>query len=52
MIEFRRNKETGILEVWKDGKKVDEIITMGDEINGKRIHQSQGRERRRTGTSD
>ena len=21
MIEFRRNKETGILEVWKDGKK-------------------------------
>ena len=34
MIEFIRNKETGILEVWKDGKKVGEIITMGDEING------------------
>lgn len=32
MIEFRRNKETGILEVWKDGKKTGEIITMGDEV--------------------
>lgn len=36
MIEFIRNKETGILEVWKDGEKVGEIFTMGDEINGKR----------------
>lgn len=33
MIEFRRNKETGILEIWKDGKKIGEIITMGDEIS-------------------
>lgn len=33
MIEFIRNKETGILEVWKDGKKIGEIITMGDEIS-------------------
>ena len=33
MIEFRRNKETGILEVWKDGKHVGDIITMGDEMN-------------------
>jgi hypothetical protein len=33
MIEFRRNKETGVLEVWKDGKKIGEIITMGDEIS-------------------
>lgn len=32
MIEFRRNKETGILEVWKDGKKIGEVITMGDEV--------------------
>ena len=30
MIEFRRNKETGILEVWKDGKYVGDVITMGD----------------------
>lgn len=35
MIEFRRNKETGILEVWKNGKKIGEMITMGDEINEK-----------------
>ena len=34
MIEFKYNKETGILEVWKNGKKIGEIITMGDEING------------------
>ena len=33
MVEFIRNKETGILEVWKDGKKIGEIITMGDEIS-------------------
>lgn len=34
MIEFRRNKETGILEVWKDGKRNGEIQTMGDMIDG------------------
>lgn len=34
MIEFKRNKETGILEAYKDGKKVGDVITMGDEING------------------
>lgn len=33
MKEFKYNKETGILEVWEDGKKIGEIITMGDEIN-------------------
>ncbi len=32
MIEFRRNKETGILEAWKDGKLIGSIITMGDEV--------------------
>ena len=32
MKEFKRNKKTGFLEVWEDGKKVGEIITMGDEI--------------------
>ncbi len=34
MIEFKRNKETGILEVWKDGKKTGEVITMGDNVDG------------------
>lgn len=32
-IEFKRNKETGILEAWKNGKKVGDIITMGDIVN-------------------
>lgn len=32
MIEFIRNKETGILEVWKNGKKIGEVITMGDQL--------------------
>lgn len=32
-MEYKRNKETGILEVWKDGKKIGEIITMGDKIS-------------------
>ena len=32
MIEFKRNKKTGIVEVWKDGKKVGEIVNMGDEV--------------------
>lgn len=32
MIEFRRNKENGILEVWKNGKKIGKIVTMGDKI--------------------
>lgn len=32
MIEFKRNKKTGILEVWKDSKYVGDVITMGDNI--------------------
>ena len=35
MIEFKRNKKTGILEVWKNGKKIGEIKTMGDEVKKK-----------------
>lgn len=33
MIEFKRNKQTGELEAWKNGKKVGDIITMGDDID-------------------
>ena len=44
MIEFRRNEETGILEAWKDGKKVGDVITMGDEIDGIREPQSRSHE--------
>jgi len=32
MIEFKRNEKTGILEFWKDGKYIGDIITMGDKI--------------------
>lgn len=31
-MEFKRNKDTGILEVWKNGKKIGEVFTMGDFI--------------------
>lgn len=33
MIEFKRNKKTGMLEAWKDGKKIGEIVTMGDNVS-------------------
>ena len=39
MIEFVRNKETGILEVWKNEIKVGVIITMGDKI--REVHQKE-----------
>ena len=35
MIEFKRNKKTGILEVWKNGKKIGIIQTMGDDVKNK-----------------
>ena len=31
MRRFIRNRETGILEVWEEGKKVGEVLTMGDQ---------------------
>ena len=33
MKELKRNKNTGRVEVWENGKKVGEVITMGDLIN-------------------
>ena len=35
-IEFRRNKETGILEAYKNGKKVCDVDTMGDKVKKER----------------
>lgn len=32
MIEFKRNNDTGIVEIWKNGKYVGEMLTMGDEV--------------------
>jgi hypothetical protein len=49
MIEFKRNKETGILEVWKNGKKSGEIATMGDKVgkdNGNRNRELKHKNRR------
>lgn len=31
-IKFKRNKETGEVEAYKDGKKIGEVKTMGDEM--------------------
>lgn len=31
-IELKRNLKTGILEAWESGRKIGEIITMGDMI--------------------
>lgn len=41
MKELRRNPDTGIVEVWEDGKKIGEIRTIGDEIIKGNDHASQ-----------
>ena len=32
MILLKRNKKTGIVESWKNGKKIGMVITIGDEV--------------------
>jgi hypothetical protein len=32
MKELKRNKKTGIVEVWENGKKIGEIVTIGDMV--------------------
>ena len=32
MIEFKRNKKTGVIEVYKNGKKIGQINMMGDKM--------------------
>ena len=36
MKELKRNKDTGEMEVWEDGKKVGIILGMGDLEGGER----------------
>ena len=36
MVELRRNKKTGIVESFRDGKKVGKVITMGDTTKEKK----------------
>jgi hypothetical protein len=43
MVELIRNNETGIVEAWKDGKKIGEVHTMGDEINASEDNKSRKR---------
>lgn len=32
MIKLKRNKETGLIEAWKNGHKIGIVLTMGDEV--------------------
>lgn len=43
MVKFRRNKKTGVVEVWKNGKKTGKITTMGDNVNASRNNKQQNR---------
>jgi hypothetical protein len=36
MIEFKRNKKTGVVEAYEDGKKIGEIKTQGDKVKKQR----------------
>ena len=52
-IELKRNKKTGLVEAWENGKKVGKITTMGDHVikeeekeNGKAQHRSDSPSRR------
>lgn len=36
MVELRRNKKTGIVESFRNGKKIGEVITMGDTTKEKK----------------
>lgn len=40
MIEFIRNKETGIVEAWEDGERVGDIIAMGDDVDADKTNES------------
>lgn len=35
MKHLKRNPKTGRVEVWDEGEKVGEIITMGDQVQKK-----------------
>lgn len=35
-VKLIRNKDTGEMEAFKDGKKIGKVITMGDEVKDKK----------------
>ena len=39
-MKFIRNKDTGILEAWEKGRKIGEVITIGDLVSDKKGSQS------------
>jgi len=36
MVELKRNPKTGVVESFRNGKKIGEVITMGDTTKGKK----------------
>lgn len=49
MAELKRNPQTGIVEVWKNGKMIGSVTTMGDKITsteGNELNKRRNQERR------
>lgn len=48
MVELKRNPQTGVVEVWKNGKMIGSVTTMGDKITsteGDEIKERRNQER-------
>lgn len=43
-IELKRNEKTGIVESWKNGKKIGEIITIGDLVRSEKKEKNNSRD--------
>lgn len=58
MIQFKRNKKTGMLESWENGEMTGYIETMGDDILGnadksnRELPKSVNSSRRQTGKTN
>ena len=51
MVELKRNPQTGVVEVWKNGKMMGSVTTMGDKITsteGDEIKERRNQERQLT----
>lgn len=49
MIEFKRDKETGIVYAYRDGKKVGAVDTMGDNVKDEKKSKGQKEVKRNGG---
>ncbi len=48
MAELKRNPQTGVVEVWKNGKMIGSVTTMGDKVTsteGDDINERRNQER-------